>query len=144
MKSVLIDTSFFIRLLDENDPLCNNAKEFLKNFLESGTVCKISTIAIAEFSAGGDIKRLPWKILKPVPFDVLHALTAGEFMREVYAEKRRRGASVLQRTVVPNDTKMFAQAHFEQDIRFFASADSEAKKIYDMLPNPNFEFIDIR
>jgi len=39
---------------------------------------------------------------------------------------------------------MFAQAHFEQDIRFFASADSEAKKIYDMLPNPNFEFIDIR
>lgn len=35
MKSVLIDTSFFIRLLDENDPLCQNAKEFLKKFLES-------------------------------------------------------------------------------------------------------------
>ena len=143
MKSVLIDTSFFIRLLDETDPLCENAKMYLKYFLENKIACKISTIAIAEFSAGGDVKKLPWKLLKTVSFDVLHALTAGKFMKEVYAEKRRRGATFLQRTIVPNDTKMFAQAHFEQDICYFASADSEAKKVYDMLPKPDFEFIDI-
>ena len=74
MKSVLIDTSFFIRLLDETDPLCENAKMYLKYFLENEIACKISTIAIAEFSAGGDVKKLPWKLLKTVSFDVLHAL----------------------------------------------------------------------
>jgi predicted nucleic acid-binding protein len=33
-KGVLLDTSFFIRLLDKNDPLHNNAKEYYKYFLD--------------------------------------------------------------------------------------------------------------
>lgn len=39
---------------------------------------------------------------------------------------------------------MFGQASCEADIRSFVSADSEAKKVYDLLEQPNFEFIDIR
>lgn len=48
------------------------------------------------------------------------------------------------RVVVPNDTKMFAQASTETDILSFVSADSEARKVYDLLENPDFGFIDIR
>lgn len=35
-NGVLLDTSFFIRLLNANDPLHNNAMGFFKYFLEQG------------------------------------------------------------------------------------------------------------
>lgn len=44
---VLLDTSFFIRLLNEEDPLHNNALGYFRYFLEHDFVIKISTIAIA-------------------------------------------------------------------------------------------------
>ena len=39
---------------------------------------------------------------------------------------------------------MFAQASAEPDVFAFVSADAEAKKVYDLLDNPNFDFINIR
>ena len=45
---VLLDTSFFIRLLNEEDPLHNNALGYFRYFLEHDFMIKISTIAIAE------------------------------------------------------------------------------------------------
>ena len=54
------------------------------------------------------------------------------------------GFLIRPRTVVPNDTKMFAQASSEEDIIAFVSADSEAKKVFGLLENPGFSFIDIR
>ena len=45
---VLLDTSFFIRLLNEEDSLHENALGYFKYFLEHDFVIKISTIAIAE------------------------------------------------------------------------------------------------
>ena len=58
--------------------------------------------------------------------------------------KKERGATIQPRVVVPNDTKMFGQASCESDIRYFISADSEAKKVYDLLIQPDFVFIDIQ
>lgn len=48
------------------------------------------------------------------------------------------------RVIIPNDTKMFAQASVEPDVFAFVSADSEAKKVYTLLEHPDFDFIDIR
>ena len=110
---VLLDTSFFIRLLNEEDSLHENALGYFKYFLEHDFVIKISTIAIAE----------------------------------VYAEKKKRGATIAPRAVVPNDTKMFAQADVEPDINFYGTADVECKKVYDMVKTSegklSFDFIDI-
>ncbi len=64
-------------------------------------------------------------------------------MHGVYEEKQKRGAKFPMRSIVPNDTKMFAQAHYETDIQYFVSSDSEAKKIYEILPEHNFIFVDI-
>ena len=44
---VLLDTSFFIRLLNEEDPLHEKAFGYFRYFLEHDFVIKISTIAIA-------------------------------------------------------------------------------------------------
>lgn len=39
--SVLLDTSFFIRLLNDEDPLHENAKGFFKYFLDNDIIMKI-------------------------------------------------------------------------------------------------------
>ena len=127
---VLLDTSFFIRLLNEEDPLHENAFGYFRYFLEHDFVIKISTIAIAEYCVRGDVSQ-----------------RAGKMIAEVYAEKKKRSATITPRTVVPNDTKMFAQADVEPDITFYGTADVECKKVYKMIESAegklSFKFIDI-
>ena len=67
-NSVLLDTSFFIRLLNEEDPLHNNALGYFRYFLEHDFVIKISTIAIAEYCVKGEVSELPLKNMLIVPF----------------------------------------------------------------------------
>ena len=144
---VLLDTSFFIRLLNEEDPLHENALGYFRYFLEHDFVIKISTIAIAEYCVRGDVSELPLKNMLIVPFNFDHAQRAGKMIAEVYAEKKKRGATIAPRAVVPNDTKMFAQADVEPDINFYGTADVECKKVYDMIKaaegSLSFRFIDI-
>lgn len=146
-NSVLLDTSFFIRLLNEDDSLHQNALGYFKYFLEHDFVIKISTIAIAEYCVRGEVSELPFKNTLIVPFNFDHAQRAGKMIAEVYAEKKKRGATITPRAVVPNDTKMFAQADVEPDINYYATADVECKKVYDMIKASegklSFEFIDI-
>lgn len=145
-NSVLLDTSFFIRLLNEDDSLHQNALGYFKYFLEHDFVIKISTIAIAEYCVRGEVSELPFKNTLIVPFNFDHAQRAGKMIAEVYAEKKKRGATITPRAVVPNDTKMFAQADVEPDINYYATADVECKKVYDMIKASegklSFEFID--
>lgn len=72
-KGVFCDTSFFIRLLDKNSPLHTKAKDYFKYFTENGFDLLISTIAIAEYCAGGDIGELPLQNLQIVPFNLNHS-----------------------------------------------------------------------
>lgn len=143
--SVLLDTSFFIRLFNPNDALHNNAKEYYKYFLEHDIVLKISTIAIAEFCVRGDITDLPLRAMQIVPFNFTHAERAGEFMRLVL-KHRSKSDSEITRVVIPNDTKMFAQADLDDTIDSYVSADVQAKKVIALLKegaNPRFSYIDI-
>ena len=66
-------------------------------------------------------------------------------MALVYEEKKKRGASFGNRLIIPNDTKMFAQAEFES-VQYYLTSDSESAKIYEILHSKGyvgFEFIDI-
>lgn len=83
-----------------------------------------------------------------LPFNIHHSVKAGKMMSHVYEEKKRRGAIIPLRAIIPNDTKMFAQADVEEDICYYATADSECGKIYNLLKtsdciSPSFRFIDI-
>ena len=86
---VLLDTSFFIRLLNEEDPLHHNALGYFRYFLEHDFIIKISTIAIAEYCVRGEVNELPLKNMLIVPFNFDHAQRAGKMIAEVYAEKKR-------------------------------------------------------
>ncbi len=144
-KCVLLDTSFCIRLLKHNDPLHENVLGFFRHFLEKEYRLKISTISVAEYCVRGSIDELPLKNLEVLPFNLDHAVAAGEFANLVFAERER--LQLGNRLIIPNDTKLFAQAHVDREITAFATSDEESRRIYNFLKGSvslNFEIINIR
>lgn len=143
-KGVFIDTSFFIRLLDKTERLHENAKGYYKYFLEHDFEMMVSTIAIAEYCVGGNVHELPLRNLQIVPFNVDHAKRTGEFAKIAF--QNRKSLNLKERNIIPNDTKLFAQADTEKAVEFYLSSDTESLKIYKLLAqhtNPRFQFIDL-
>jgi hypothetical protein len=104
----------------------------------------ISTISIAEYCVGGDVHELPLRNLQILPFNLDHSKRTGEFARTVFQEKAR--LKLKERNIIPNDSKLFAQADSEKTIDYYLSSDSESYKIYSLLNqeiNPRFQFIDL-
>ncbi len=142
---VLLDTSFFIRLLDDRDPLHPNALGYFKYFLENDFELYISTISVAEYCVRGKLEELPLMNLKILPFNLDHAQKSGIMAKIIFTEKGKMGLS--QRNIIPNDTKLFAQADRVKEISFYLSSDSESKKIHQVLRDKglvNFDFIDLK
>ncbi len=145
-KAVLLDTSFFIRFLNESDPLFKNADGYFRYFLQKEITMMISTISIAEYCVGGDVHELPLRNLQIVPFNLDHSKRTGEFAKIAFNAKRKGKIDVANRNIIPNDTKLFAQADCEKAIEFYLSSDSESLKIYNLLTQettPKFQFIDL-
>ncbi|WP_229216671.1 PIN domain-containing protein [Dyadobacter sp. 3J3] len=143
-ESVFCDTSFFIRLLDKNDPHHGNAKGYFRYFTENGFPLMISTIAIAEYCVRGKITDLPLRNLQIVPFNLDHALRTSEFAKLIFENKS--SLDLKQRKIIPNDTKLFAQADIEKSVLYYLSSDTESSKIFNLLRNesdPKFQFINL-
>lgn len=145
-KSVLLDTSFFIRLFKQNDALHQSAFNYYKYFLENQFTLKISTISIAEYCVNGKATDLPFKDLQIVPFNYNHALRTGEFSATLFKEKKESAEQLEPRIIIPNDSKLFAQADLDESIQYFVTSDKRSLKTLSMLKtkqNPNFDIIDI-
>ena len=143
-KAVLLDTSFFLRFLNDTDPLFKNADGYFRYFLEKEIIMMVSTISIAEYCVGGDVHELPLKNLQLIPFNLDHAKRTGEFAKIVFQHKNK--LQLKERNIIPNDTKLFAQADTEIAVEFYISSDSESLKIYKLLKqqtDPKFQFIDL-
>lgn len=143
-KAVLLDTSFFIRFLNESHPLFKNTDGYFRYFLQKEITMMISTISIAEYCVGGDISELPLRNLQIVPFNLDHSKRTGEFAKIVFQNKGT--LKLKERNLIPNDTKLFAQADCEKTIEFYLTSDQESLKIYNVLKQhtaPKFQFIDL-
>lgn len=141
----LLDTSFFFRLLDANDPLHENAKDYFEHMLNNDFELYVSTIAIAEFCVRNPIEHLPFRNVRALPFNVFHAQEAGQIYRLIRDEKEKHGAEKLKREVVQNDSKQFGQA-VEEKLDWYVSSDSEAQKVYSIFKNAiahKFLYVDI-
>lgn len=88
---VLLDTSFFIRLLKEDDRLHQNAVEYFKYFLENDYTLKVSTIAISEFCVKGTVDMLPLANMQILPFNYDHAVNSGRLGEIAFRKKKERG-----------------------------------------------------
>lgn len=143
-KAVLLDTSFFLRFLNDDSALFKNADGYFRYFLQNEIKMYISTISVAEYCVGGDIHELPLKNLQIIPFNLDHSKKTGEFARLVFQNKHK--LQLRERNIIPNDTKLFATADVEKSVDFYLSSDTESQKIYNLLKQNStlkFQFIDL-
>lgn len=144
--SVLLDTSFFIRLLNDEDRLHKNTIGYYKYFLDNGYILKVSTISIAEYCVRGKLDELPLKDIQIIPFNIDHAQRTGEFAEIIFRENKISIEKLKPRAIIPNDSKLFAQADLDMTITYFVTSDVRSKKTLAKLKtaiNPKFEIIDI-
>lgn len=144
--SVLLDTSFFVRLLNVEDRLHINAKGYFKYFLENEIVLKVSTISIAEYCVKGEIDELPLRNIQIIPFNLNHAKKTGEFADAIFSGNRINKVKLKPRDIIPNDSKLFAQADLDESITYFVTSDRRSRSTFTVLSkklNPKFEIIDI-
>jgi hypothetical protein len=105
----------------------------------------ISTISVAEYCVGDAFENLPMKNLQLLPFNLNYAKRTAEFAKIVFQHKNK--LNLKERNIIPNDTKLFAQADIEKSIEFYLSSDEESLKIYNLLKpnsNPRFQFINLK
>lgn len=133
--SVLLDTSFMIRLLNSNETLHENAKGYLRYFLENDIPMFFSTVSVAEYCVKGDFTDLPFRNIRILPFNIEHARVAGQFAKSIYLIRKKGVINIPDRLIIPNDSKILAQGSYECDIKYFVTADCESKKIIDFLRN---------
>lgn len=131
--SVILDTSFMIRLLSESDKLHGNALGYFRYFLDNEIPMYFSTVSVAEYCVRGDFQDLPFQNIRILPFNIFHGKEAGRFARTLYSARANKQLHVPDRLIIPNDSKLFAQGSVEKDIRYFVTADVESKKVIDTL-----------
>jgi predicted nucleic acid-binding protein len=123
MDSILLDTSFCIRLLKSNDELHKNAKDYFKYFLEKKIEIFLSSIVVAEYSVKDDPANLPLEFVKIIPFDFFDGKTAGEF-HSILLNHRVQVANI-ERNVIKDDCKLLAQL-FNRNIQGYITKDRKS------------------
>jgi predicted nucleic acid-binding protein len=107
INSIMLDTSFCIRLMDKNDSLHQNALDYYKYFLTEKITMHISTIVVAEYAVGDDPANLPLNNLQIESFDFMDGKIAGAFHKELKGNKAN--VQGYNRRIVANDVKILAQ-----------------------------------
>lgn len=146
IKKVFFDTSFFIRLYKQDDPDHVHARTYWRRFLENDCELFLSTIVAAEFGTGGPIKNLPYKHVTVLPFNINHAECSAALARVAFEKKKRGILKLESRVVIPNDTKILAQAE-EVDADLFIARDDNCKAVYQLMKNEglaSFDYLDLR
>jgi predicted nucleic acid-binding protein len=109
INSVMLDTSFCIRLMDKNDSLHQNALSYFKYFLAAKITIHVSTIVIAEYAVGDDPTNLPLSNLQIEAFDFMDGKMAGIFHKQIKGDKEN--VHGFNRRIIANDVKILAQIH---------------------------------
>lgn len=109
IKSIMLDTSFCIRLMDETDALHTNALDYFRHFSTEKISIHLSAIAVAEYAVGDDPANLPLDYLQLEAFDFRDGETAGSFHKAI----RQNKGSIphFNRNIITNDVKILAQTH---------------------------------
>ncbi len=145
LNSILLDSSFCIRLLKSDADFHKNTVEYFEYFLENEIELYLSTIVVSEYAVGDDPDNLlSLNAFKLLEFDYADAKTAGNFFAELKGNEDLR--ELEQRKVIINDIKLFAQIHNRQIDGYITKDRKSLSKMIDPLSkshNLKFEFIDL-
>lgn len=109
MDSIMLDTSFCIRLLKADDEFHQNTVDYFQYFLENRIVIYISSIVIAEYSVKDDPRHLPLSKMRIVPFDFDDASKAGEYHNIIAKEVPPKIDRNISRQSIKDDCKILSQ-----------------------------------
>ncbi|MGB0745065.1 MAG: hypothetical protein ACPGSB_11135 [Opitutales bacterium] len=107
-KSVLLDTSFFITLLDSKRANHSVAKQYLRYFLENKFVLWLSSIVVSEYCHKGTLDEPPMAHLYVLPFTLEHAVESAAL------DFKSRPEDNARRDTAKDDYKLLAQAKCER------------------------------
>ncbi|GAB2744518.1 hypothetical protein GCM10027019_25000 [Melaminivora jejuensis] len=103
MISLLLDTSYLITLADPARAQHGVAVQYLRQALAHGCPLYRSAIVASEFQVGQAVTDLPLRTFHVLPFNIDHAMTAGNFMRALQRDPAD------DRVAVKDDIKLLAQ-----------------------------------
>lgn len=108
IKSVLVDNSFCIRLLKEDDPFHKNCVNYFEYFLRNNIAIYLSTIVISEYGVlDNPDNLLAFKAFRILEFDYMDAKLSGSYYYNLMQDKELLKS--LGRKIVINDLKILAQ-----------------------------------
>ena len=145
---VVLDTSFLIRLMNADDVDHTNTRRLFDYFLQHSDRISISTIVAAEYGIGMPIDTLPLALptVTVTPFNLIHAAKAARCAKATFDARRKGSIEVDQRVVIPNDTKILAQAAVER-VDLICARDKNMKQVHTFLRGEGlltFDYLDLR
>lgn len=145
IKSVLIDTSFLIRLLKKENDLYQNAQDYFKYFRENKIDVYLSSIVIGEYCVKDKIESIPLKFFKQISFDLRDAKFSGIFTGILLKDKDLRENT--ERILIKEDCKLISQV-YTRNINAYITKDVSSlnkiiKPIQAVYTDFIFEFIDL-
>lgn len=145
VSSVLVDSSFCIRLLKRDDEFHLNAVDYFEYFLENKIDLYLSTIVVSEYAVGDNPDNLlSLNVFRLLEFDYKDAKFSGEFYAHLKRNAELRESE--QRKVIINDLKLFAQIHNRHIDAYITKDRKSLRKMIGPLKeshNLKFEFIDL-
>ncbi|WP_234193596.1 MULTISPECIES: hypothetical protein [Pseudacidovorax] len=103
MISILLDTSFLITLADPARAHHQTALLYFREALQRACPLYLSSIVASEFQVKQAVTDLPLRNLQVLPFNIDHAMTAGQLMRSLQRDRED------DRAAVKDDIKLIGQ-----------------------------------
>jgi hypothetical protein len=135
IKSIMLDTSFCIRLMDKTDLLHANAVDYFKYFIREKITVHISAIVIAEYAVVDDPFNLPVNNLQIESFDFIDGKTAGMFHSHI--KGNQYNVEGYNRRIIANDVKILAQISNKKIDAIISKDISSLKQFVQPLINLN-------
>lgn len=147
MESVLLDNSFCLRLVNENDEFHDNTRTYFQYFLDNEITLYLSSITYAEYCVRNDPADFPLSQVRTLTFDMKDGAKAGEIWDYIHYQRLGRDIE-KSRDTIKDDCKLFAQicnrgidAFISKDRKSFSSYIQPIIKNTDL--KCEFEFIDL-
>lgn len=145
INSVLLDSSFCIRLMKSDDEFHKNVVDYFEYFIENKIEMYLSTIVVSEYAVGDNPDNLlALNTFRLLEFDYSDAKFSGEFASTL--RNLGRFSDFGDRKVVINDVKLMAQVHNRKIDAYISKDRKSLNKMISPLHEShdiNFEFIDL-